>query len=179
MDRLISAILGLTREGRREFHPERVDMRELIENIVSTVAHQAAATESQIRIAPLPDIVSDRLALEQIFSNLIDNALKYLKPGVPGDIEIRARTKLGFAIFEVIDNGRGIEAKDHQRIFDLFRRAGTQDKPGQGIGLAHVRALVRRLGGSMSVASELNRGSAFTVTLPVQWNPNNRNARND
>lgn len=75
--------------------------------------------------------------------------------------------------------GRGIEAKDHQRIFDLFRRAGTQDKPGQGIGLAHVRALVRRLGGSMSVASELNRGSAFTVTLPVQWNPNNRNARND
>lgn len=179
MDRLISAILGLTREGRREFHPERIDMRELIENIVSTVAHQAAATESQIRIAPLPDIVSDRLALEQIFSNLIDNALKYLKPGVPGDIEIRARTKLGFAIFEVIDNGRGIEAKDHQRIFDLFRRAGTQDKPGQGIGLAHVRALVRRLGGSMSVASELNRGSAFTVTLPVQWNPNNRNARND
>jgi signal transduction histidine kinase len=175
MDRLISAILNLTREGRREFEPVRIDTRELIEAIVTTVAHQAAEAEAQIRIEPLPDIVSDRLALEQIFSNLIDNALKYLKPGVPGDISIRGRTKLGFAIFEIADNGRGIDPKDHQRIFDLFRRAGTQDKPGQGIGLAHVRALVRRLGGTMSVQSELNNGSTFTITLPINWTATNRN----
>jgi signal transduction histidine kinase len=175
MDRLISAILNLTREGRREFEPVRIDTRELIEGIVATVAHQAAEAEAQIRIEPLPHIVSDRLALEQIFSNLIDNALKYLKPGVPGDISVRGRTKLGFAIFEVADNGRGIDAKDHQRIFDLFRRAGTQDKPGQGIGLAHVRALVRRLGGTMSVSSELNSGSTFTITLPITWTASNRN----
>ena len=153
----------------------RIDTRELIEGIVATVAHQAAEAEAQIRIEPLPDIVSDRLALEQIFSNLIDNALKYLKPGVPGDILIRGRTKLGFAIFEITDNGRGIDPKDHQRIFDLFRRAGTQDKPGQGIGLAHVRALVRRLGGTMSVASELHSGSTFTITLPINWAASNRN----
>ena len=176
MDRLITAILNLTREGRRQFQPVKIDTRELIEGIVSTVAHQAAEAEAQIRIEPLPDIVSDRLAMEQIFSNLIDNALKYLKPGVPGDITVRGRTKLGFAIFEVADNGRGIDAKDHQRIFDLFRRAGTQDKPGQGIGLAHVRALVRRLGGTMSVASELHQGSTFTITLPIAWAASNRNA---
>jgi signal transduction histidine kinase len=169
MDRLISAILNLTREGRREFQPVKIDTRELIEGIFATVAHQASEASAQIRIEPLPHIVSDRLALEQIFSNLIDNALKYLKLGVPGDILVRGRTKLGFAIFEVIDNGRGIDPKDHQRIFDLFRRAGTQDKPGQGIGLAHVRALVRRLGGTMSVSSELNRGSTFTITLPTKW----------
>jgi signal transduction histidine kinase len=175
MDRLISAILNLTREGRREFEPEPIDTSELIEGIVATVAHQAAEAEAQIRIEPLPDIVSDRLALEQIFSNLIDNALKYLKPGVPGDISVRGRTKLGFAIFEVADNGRGIDPKDHQRIFDLFRRAGTQDKPGQGIGLAHVRALVRRLGGTLSVQSELHSGSTFTITLPVSWAVSNRN----
>ena len=175
MDRLISAILNLTREGRREFEPVRIDTRELIEAIVTTVAHQASEAEAQIRIEPLPDIVSDRLALEQIFSNLIDNALKYLKPGVPGDITVRGRTKLGFAIFEIADNGRGIDPKDHQRIFDLFRRAGTQDKPGQGIGLAHVRALVRRLGGTMSVQSELNNGSTFTITLPIAWTASNRN----
>ena len=175
MDRLISAILNLTREGRREFVPVRIDTRELIESIVGTVAHQASEAAAQIRIEPLPDIVSDRLALEQIFSNLIDNALKYLKPGVPGDIAIRGRTKLGFAIFEIADNGRGIDPKDHQRIFDLFRRAGTQDKPGQGIGLAHVRALVRRLGGTMSVASELHNGSTFTITLPIAWASSNRN----
>jgi signal transduction histidine kinase len=175
MDRLITAILNLTREGRREFEPVRIDTRELIEGIVATVAHQAAEAEAQIRITPLPDIVSDRLALEQIFSNLIDNALKYLKPGVPGDISVRGRTKLGFAIFEVADNGRGIDPKDHQRIFDLFRRAGTQDRPGQGIGLAHVRALVRRLGGTMSVQSELHNGSTFTITVPISWTASNRN----
>jgi signal transduction histidine kinase len=175
MDRLITAILNLTREGRREFQPVPIDTRELIEAIVSTVAHQAAEAEATIRIEPLPDIVSDRLAMEQIFSNLIDNALKYLKPGVPGDISVRGRTKLGFAIFEIADNGRGIDPKDHQRIFDLFRRAGTQDKPGQGIGLAHVRALVRRLGGTMSVASELDHGSTFTITLPIRWASTNRN----
>jgi signal transduction histidine kinase len=176
MDRLISAILNLTREGRREFQPEKIDTRDFIEGIVSSVAHQAAEAQAEIHIEPLPNIVSDRLALEQIFSNLIDNAIKYLKNGVPGEIRIRGRTKLGYAIFEISDNGRGIDPKDHQRIFDLFRRAGTQDKPGQGIGLAHVRALVRRLGGTMSVSSELNAGSTFTITLPISWNASNRNA---
>src|SRR5229473_3166390 len=175
MDRLISAILNLTREGRRDFEPVRIETRELIEGIVATVAHQAAEAEAQIRIEPLPNIVSDRLALEQIFSNLIDNALKYLKQGVPGDILIRGRTKLGFAIFIISDNGRGIDSKDHQRIFELFRRAGAQDQPGQGIGLAHVRALVRRLGGTMSVASELHSGSTFTITLPIKWTASSRN----
>jgi len=170
MDRLISAILNLTREGKRKFEPVRIDMRELIEAIISTLAHQAEEAKAEIHVAPLPDIVSDRLALEQIFSNIIDNAIKYLKPGVPGDIAIRGRTKLGFAVFEISDNGRGIDSRDHQRIFDLFRRAGTQDKPGQGIGLAHVRALVRRLGGTMSVSSEPGSGSTFTITLPIKWN---------
>ncbi|MBR0789680.1 CHASE3 domain-containing protein [Bradyrhizobium manausense] len=174
MDRLISAILNLTREGRREFQPEKIDTREFVETIVSTLAHQSAEAQAEIHIEPLPAIISDRLALEQIFSNLIDNAIKYLKNGVPGEIRIRGRTKLGYAIFEISDNGRGIDSKDHQRIFDLFRRAGTQDKPGQGIGLAHVRALVRRLGGTMSVSSELNAGSTFTITLPIAWNASNR-----
>jgi signal transduction histidine kinase len=174
MDRLISAILNLTREGRRQFEPVPIDMRLLIEGIVATLAHQASEADASISIGALPNLVSDRLALEQIFSNLMDNAIKYLKPGVPSEIQVKGRTKLGFAIFEVSDNGRGIDPKDHQRIFDLFRRAGTQDKPGQGIGLAHVRALVRRLGGTMAVASELNNGSTFTITLPMQWAAHNR-----
>jgi signal transduction histidine kinase len=151
MDRLISAILNLTREGRREFDPVRIDTRELIEAVVATLAHQASEAQAQIRIEPLPEITSDRLALEEIFSNLIDNALKYLRPGVPGDISIRGRTKLNFAIFEVSDNGRGIDPKDHQRIFDPFSarwyagQAGTGDWPCQcpdpcsAAGWKHVR----------------------------------------
>jgi len=170
MDRLIGAILTLTREGRREFKPERVDVRELIEGIAQTVAHQAEEANATITIERLPRIISDRLALEQIFSNLIDNALKYLKPGVPGEVRVSGREKNRYTVYEVTDNGRGIDEKDHQRIFDLFRRAGVQDRPGQGIGLAHVRALVRRLGGTLSVSSELNQGSTFTVVLPAKWN---------
>ncbi len=169
MDRLIAAILTLTREGRREFKPERVDVSELIENIAKTVAHQAEEANAEIRIEPLPEVVSDRLALEQVFSNLIDNALKYLKPDVPGEIRITGRRKTGYIVYEVTDNGRGIDQKDHQRIFDLFRRAGAQDRPGQGIGLAHVRALVRRMGGTLSVSSEPGKGSTFTVMLPTRW----------
>ena len=175
MDRLISAILNLTREGRREFEPARIDMRDLLEAIAATVAHQASEAQARIGIERLPDIVSDRLAVEQIFSNLIDNALKYLKPGVRGEITIRGRTRSGLAIFEVADNGRGIDPKDHQRVFDLFRRAGVQDRPGEGIGLAHVRTLVRRLGGTISVHSELNNGATFTIMLPIAWTASNRN----
>ena len=170
MDRLISAILNLTREGRRDFNPVQINTRELLESIISSMAHQASEANAEIRLEQLPDIQSDRLALEQIFSNLIDNALKYLKPGVPGEIVVRGRSKLGFLIFDFIDNGRGIDPKDHSRIFDLFRRAGLQDRQGQGIGLAHVRTLVRRMGGTINVSSELNKGSTFTVTLPARWN---------
>lgn len=169
MDRLIAAILTLTREGRREFKPQRIDVRELIEAIATTVAHQAEEAHAEIRVEPLPEVVSDRLALEQVFSNLIDNALKYLKPDIPGEIRISGRRKTGYIVYEVTDNGRGIDQKDHQRIFDLFRRAGAQDRPGQGIGLAHVRALVRRMGGTLSVSSEPGRGSTFTVMLPTTW----------
>lgn len=170
MDRLISAILKLTREGRREFNPVNVDMRTLLQEIANSMAHQATEAQAHIHIEPLPNLVSDRLALEQIFSNLVENALKYLRSDTPGEISVRGRTKLGFVVYDVIDNGRGIDPNDHDRIFDLFRRAGTQDKPGQGIGLAHVRALVRRLGGSITVSSELDKGSTFTIALPAQWN---------
>ncbi|MGI8725159.1 MAG: sensor histidine kinase [Methyloceanibacter sp.] len=169
MDRLINAVLKLSREGRREFHPETIKMSELLDGIISTVAHQTAETGTTITVRDLPQVNSDRLALEQVFSNLVDNALKYLKDGVPGEIEISAQETPLQIVFEVKDNGRGIDGKDHERIFDLFRRAGQQDRPGEGIGLAHVRTLVRRLGGRMDVKSELGEGSTFIVALPKYW----------
>ncbi len=112
---------------------------------------------------------SDRLALEQIFGNLIDNAIKYRRPGEPLRIEIGEKVEsYGRCVVVVRDNGRGIALDDHERIFDLFRRAGTQDQPGEGIGLAHVRALARRLGGDIEVTSEIGRGSAFKVKFNRQ-----------
>lgn len=171
MDNLIHAILRLSREGQRQFKPETIDMTEFMESIASSLAHQIEEAGAEISVEILPSLVSDRLALEQIFSNLLDNAVKYLAPGRPGRITVRGREVLGHAVFEIEDNGRGIPQKDHSRIFDLFRRSGVQDKPGDGIGLAHVRALVRRLGGRISVKSEAGAGSVFTVTLPLQGSP--------
>ncbi len=174
MDRLINAVLKLSREGRRQFHPEIVDMDAMIESTVRTVAHRASELGATVTVSDLPTVESDRLALEQIFSNLVDNAMKYLRDDVPGQVEISGRSTGVQVIYDVSDNGRGIDERDHQRVFELFRRAGAQDRPGEGIGLAHVRALVRRLGGHMGLKSELGKGSTFTVVLPQRWNVQGR-----
>jgi signal transduction histidine kinase len=118
---------------------------------------------------PIPQIVTDRVAIEQILSNLIENATKYLQPGRPGVITVSGEQRRDRVILSVADNGRGIDPRDHQRIFDLFRRSGQQDQPGEGIGLAHVRALAYRLGGMIDVESEPGRGSTFRLNLPKTY----------
>jgi PAS domain S-box-containing protein len=171
MDRLIGALLKLSREGQRQFQPQFIDMTQLLKSTMDALAFQAQAVNANICIADLPAVTSDRLALEQVFSNLMDNAVKYLRVGVPGSIEVGATESDGSVTFEIRDNGRGIDAKDRERIFDLFRRSGVQDRPGDGIGLAHARALVRRLGGTISVESEPDHGTVFKVALPKRWQP--------
>jgi signal transduction histidine kinase len=167
MDRLINAILKLSREGRRVIAPEPIDPALLTETIAGSIQHlldDRGVTLTVVR--PMPGIVTDRVAIEQILSNLIENATKYLQPGRPGDIRVSGEERRGRVILSVADNGRGIDPRDHQRIFDLFRRSGQQDQPGEGIGLAHVRALAYRLGGTIDVDSELGRGSTFRINLP-------------
>ena len=169
MDRLIGALLKLSREGQRQFQPQFIDMSQLLRSTMEALAYQAQAVNATISIGELPAITSDRLALEQVFSNLLDNAVKYLRADVAGSIEVRATETDGTITYEIRDNGRGIDAKDRERIFDLFRRSGIQDRPGDGIGLAHARTLVRRLGGSIDVESEPDRGTVFKVMLPKRW----------
>jgi signal transduction histidine kinase len=168
MDRLINAILKLSREGRRTLNSDALDMDMVLAGVVASLRRQADDREAVIEIAPdLPPLRSDRLAVEQIFANLVENALKYLKPGRPGHVIVRGRNEGAVNVYEVQDNGRGIAAQDHQRVFELFRRAGVQDQPGEGIGLAHVNALVTRLGGTIGLESELDQGTTFRVSLPV------------
>ena len=167
MDRLINAILRLSREGRRTLTPEFLPMEQVIGELVATIGHRASDVGASIEIeGPLPDLTGDRLAIEQIFSNLLDNAVKYLDPARPGRIQVRGRKQRGRIVYEVQDNGRGIDARDHQRVFDLFRRSGAQDQPGEGIGLAHVRALVHRLGATIDLESTLGQGTTFRVSFP-------------
>lgn len=169
MDRLINAILRLSREGRRTIAPVEIDLDDLVHGVVDSLRHRIDETGTTVTVGTLPRIESDRLAVEQILSNLIENALKYLQPGRPGQIDVKGRQSLGRAIITVRDNGRGIDPRDHERIFDLFRRSGQQDQPGEGIGLAHVRALAYRLGGLVEVSSATGEGSTFTVSLPLHF----------
>lgn len=167
MDGLIGAILKLSREGRRELRRERIDLDALFGQAITSLQHQLATAEARIDIPePLPSVVSDRLALEQIFGNILENAVKYLAKDRPGLIEVTGSERGGRVKINVKDNGRGIEEKDLERIFELFRRAGSQDRPGEGVGLAHVRALVRRMGGDVTVRSQFGHGTTFEVDLP-------------
>jgi signal transduction histidine kinase len=171
MDRLINAILRLSREGRRNLAVEPVDLNALVQSIIDSLQHRVSNAGAEIHAEKLPEITSDRLAIEQILSNLIENAVKYLQPGRPGIIQVRGHHERDRVVLEVIDNGRGVDPRDHERIFDLFRRSGTQDQPGEGIGLAHVRALAYRLGGLVEVRSELDHGATFRLSLPRVLRP--------
>lgn len=167
MDGLIGAILKLSREGRREMRRERIDLDALFGQAITSLQHQLASADAKVDIPEaLPSVVGDRLALEQVFGNILDNAVKYLAKDRPGLIEVTASEGGGRVKINIQDNGRGIEEKDLERIFELFRRAGPQDRPGEGVGLAHVRALVRRMGGDVTVRSQFGHGTTFEVDLP-------------
>ena len=167
MDRLINAILKLSREGRRNLIVETLDMNVMVGKIADSVSHQVAEAGAEIVVDALPTFDNDRLSIEQIMGNLIDNAVKYLDPARPGRIQVSGRDLPdGWVEYSIQDNGRGIADRDRERVFELFRRAGRQDRPGEGLGLAFVRNSVRRLNGTIDLESELGKGSTFRLKFP-------------
>jgi signal transduction histidine kinase len=93
------------------------------------------------------------------------NAVKYLDHGRPGEIEVTGEANGGETIFRIRDNGRGIAEDDMDKVFAPFRRAGKQDTPGEGMGLAYVQTLVRRHNGRIWCESELGKGTTMTFTI--------------
>ncbi len=166
MDNLINAILKLSRAGRRRLLPEPVSVHDLVQGILKSLGHQIGSRHICVAVHAMPDVVADRMALEQIFGNLIDNAVKYLDPGRNGELDLSAVRNEDEVIFHIRDNGRGIAQEDIPKIFEIFRRAGRQDVPGEGMGLAYVKTLVRLQGGRIWCESEAGRGSTFSFTLP-------------
>ncbi len=167
MDRLINAILKLSREGRRSLVPETVDVGAVATHVGDSIRHLLDESDTELIVGEVPKFESDRLSIEQIVGNLIENAVKYSDPGRPNRIDITGQELAGgWVEFRIADRGRGIAPKDHERIFELFRRSGRQDRPGEGLGLAFVRNSVRRLGGSIDVESELAQGSTFILKFP-------------
>jgi signal transduction histidine kinase len=172
MDRLINAILKLSREGRRSPVPEMLDIGAMVTRIADSVRHQMQDSGAEFVVGEIVPLESDRLSMELIMGNLIDNAVKYLEPGRPGRIEVSSRDLAGgWVEYKVTDNGRGIAERDRERVFELFRRAGRQDQPGDGLGLAYVRNSVRRLGGSIELDSVLGEGSTFRLKFPKRLIP--------
>jgi signal transduction histidine kinase len=167
MDGLINAILKLSREGKRQLRPEPINLGDLLKANSAAIQHQLAEADGKVELKlAVRDIVTDRLAIEQVIGNLLDNAVKFRASGRPLRIEIRTDWAMQKICIEITDNGRGIAERDLERVFELFRRAGQLDRPGEGIGLAHVRTLVRSLGGDVTVRSVLDEGTTFQIMLP-------------
>ena len=165
MDSFINAVLKLSRIGRRELVYRPLDPRPLVEELLRTLAHQQAAHDATVTVADLPQVTADRTALEQIFGNLLANALLYLVPGRPGRIEVGGARGKTEATLWVRDNGRGIAAEDADKVFAPFRRAGKQDVPGEGMGLSYVHTMVRQHGGRIWFESTPDVGTTFFFTL--------------
>ncbi|MCP4697655.1 MAG: PAS domain S-box protein [Gammaproteobacteria bacterium] len=179
MDELINAVLKLSRLGRRELEIEEVDMDRLAEEVLNTLAYQIETAGAEVSLQALPSVTADRAAMEQIFGNILNNAIKYLVPGRPGGIQISGEQTAHKTVFHIRDNGRGIAEADIPKIFELFRRAGKQDVAGEGMGLAYVKTLLRRHNGTIACESKSGEGSVFSFSLPKQAVRGNPGAVNE
>ena len=165
MDHFISALLKLSRLGRREFNFEMTDMNAIVQATLETLAHQIDARGVNVLVQELPTVVADRVAMEQIMGNILSNAVLYLDPQRAGEIEISGERLAHETIYHVRDNGRGIAPEDMDKVFAPFRRAGKPDVPGEGMGLAYVQTLVRRHNGHIWCSSQPGQGSVFSFAI--------------
>ncbi len=165
MDGFINALLKLSRLGRHEFKLTQVDIRSVVEAVLKDIAHQLDERNAKVIIGPLPAVIADQTAMEQILGNLLNNTVKYWRPERPLEIEITAETAENETIIHVRDNGRGIAKDDLNKIFAPFQRAGKENVPGEGMGLAYVQTMVRRHRGGIACESEQGTGTIFTFTI--------------
>ena len=165
MERLINAILKLSRLERRELLLEPLDINTIVGDTLKSLGHQIKTHGICLSVGDLPETRADRVSIEQIFSNLVSNAINYLDPGRAGVIEIGGEGRLDENVFFVRDNGRGIKKTNIEKVFNIFERLGADSIAGEGMGLAYVRALVRRHGGDVFCESADGGGSKFTFSI--------------
>jgi|GEM_PF-861435 len=168
MERLVHSVLQYFRISNQEDKLESIDLKTLCADIATNYSRQIQDSQANITVDPnLPVILGDRTKLYQIFSNLIGNALKYRDPARPPIVAVSLRpTPHNREIkIAVSDNGLGIPAEKLELIFRPFQRAHGNKIEGSGIGLACVKKLLERIGGAITVESQVGQGSVFTVTL--------------
>jgi|GEM_PF-6177076 len=168
MDTLQNGVLRFARLGRREYLLKTVEMGALLQRILLSLEHQIRASNATITVQIDNDSLGDESALEQVFSNLIDNAIKYGRAGVAPEIQISSQLEGSEVVYTVADNGRGIPLQFHARVFEMFHRLNTDNSIlGEGLGLTLVRGLLYRINGSISILPDQERaGVVFQVRLP-------------
>jgi signal transduction histidine kinase len=167
---IIDALLRLSRVGRVEYRHQHVDVGDIVQRVIDAMQVSIRSRGAQIVVRELPTVWGDATALEQVFGNLIGNAVNYLDPVRAGRIEIG--TTAGppgvhsLRIFYVKDNGLGIAEVALPRLFGAFQRLHGNVAPGEGIGLALVRRMVERHGGRVWAESAEGVGTTFYLSLP-------------
>lgn len=166
MQTLIDDLLALSRTGRIVGEPEPTDLPALLAGVEQRLQNQIVGTDATIELAPgLPRIAVDRKRFAQVLENLIDNAIKFRRPGVAPFIRIGGGLHDGELRLSVRDNGKGLDPAYHERIFVLFERADAETE-GTGVGLAIARRIVEVHGGRLWVESSPGQGSVFWIALP-------------
>jgi PAS domain S-box-containing protein len=166
MRALIDDVLAYSRVGRiNRFEP--VDTLALVRAVLDDMRASIESAGAEIVVGDLPRVVANEVELTQVFQNLISNALKFRRAGVTPRVGITARLAESGWVFAVADNGLGIEPAYHERIFLMFQRLHSREEyPGTGIGLALVKKIVERQGGTVSVFSTLGQGTEIRFTIP-------------
>ena len=164
LELLIDGILQYSRAGRVRSQIEAVDVGALLAEIVELLAPPA---ETRITIGPdMPTIMTERTPLQQVFMNLISNAIKYNRQP-DATIDVTVKDAGSMYAFSIRDNGPGIEEQYHERIFGIFQTLESRDRvEGTGIGLSVVKKTVELNGGSIRVDSALGEGATFTFEWP-------------
>ena len=166
LKKLLDGFLQVSRAGTAGINIEPLDMNKLVANICQVMKFQIDSTETEIAIDHLPKCLGDKTMIDQVFSKIIANALKYLDPERKGRIHISGRIEDNMSIYCIEDNGIGIAHAHQPKIFELFHRLNPNDTVGEGVGLTIVSRILYRNQGRIWLESEPGKGSKFFVSLP-------------
>ncbi len=167
MDRLTQDLLAYTRVSRAELVLQPVDLDMVLADVIEQYPTILRLKNCITIHRPLGVVLGHHPSLTQIFSNLIENSLKFVRKGEDPSVVISASTREGQVRITVSDHGVGVAPEQHARIFGIFERASRNPFPGTGIGLAIAKKAVERMGGAIGVDSALDEGSIFWVVLPA------------
>ncbi len=168
MDKLLRSLLDYSRLGKKMGKPSKISMDKLFAEIVKTYEYVIKEKHIKILITPLPGCWASEESINQAFSNLIGNAIKYLDDSRAGEITISGARKGAFSVYSIRDNGLGILKQHHQKIFELFFRLHPEKGDGEGLGLSHVKKIVELNNGRIYLESEPGKGTVFHVFLPAE-----------